>query len=176
LRSPTFIFVDEFGTNLGMTRRYARARRGERAVGAVPCNPDPNITLVMGLRLQGVVAPLAFEGAMNGDIFSVYVASQLAPELRPGDVVFVDGLGAHRTAAARAAIEAKGARLRILPPYSPDLSPVENCGSKVKEAIRGMAPRTVSALLDAMGDAIGAVTPSDARGWFAHCGYCTDTS
>jgi transposase len=167
--------VDEFGTNLWMARRYARAPRGERAVGAVPYNPDPNITLVMGLRLEGVVAPFAFEGPMNGDTFIAYAQRQLAPELHRGDVVFVDGLGAHRAALARAAIEAKGASLRILPPYSPDLSPVENCGSKVKEAIRGMSPRTVSAVIDAMGEAIGAVTPTDARGWFSHCGYCIDT-
>jgi len=176
LHTSKFVFIDEFGTNLGMTRRYARAPRGERAVGAVPFNPDPNITLVMGLRLDGVVAPFAFEGAMNGDAFNAYTQSQLAPELRAGDVVFVDGLGAHRTAFARAAVEAKGASLRILPPYSPDLSPVENCGSKVKEAIRSMAPRTASAVIDAMGDAIGNVTPTDACGWFTHCGYCIDTS
>jgi transposase len=171
LPARTFIFVDEFGTNLGMARRYARAPRGKRAVGAVPNNPDPNITLVMGLRHDGVVAPFAFKGAMNGDAFTAYAQTQLAPQLRRGDIVFADRVGAHRSAAARAAIEARGAHLYLLPPYSPDFSPVEKCGSKVKEIIRGMAPRTVAAVIDAMGDGIGAVTPADARAWFASCGY-----
>lgn len=158
-----------------MTRRYARALRGKRAVGAVPANPDPNITLVMGLSYKGVVAPFAFEGAMNGDTFAAYAETQLAPVLEPGTIVFVDGLSAHRTRAARAAIEARGAELRILPPYSPDLTPVEKCGAKVKDVIRGMSPRTVSAVIDAMGEGIGSVTPADARGWFASCGYSINT-
>jgi transposase len=176
LSARKLIFVDEFGTNLGMTRRYARALRGKRAVSAVPSNPDPNITLVLGLRHDGIVAPFAFEGAMNGDAFIAYTQTQLAPELHRGDVVFVDGLGAHRTAPARAAIEARGAHLRILPPYSPDLTPVEKCGAKVKDVIRGLSPRTVSAVIDAMGEGIGAVTAADARAWFEHCGYCNNTN
>jgi transposase len=176
LPARRFIFVDEFGTNLGMTRRYARALHGKRAVGAVPANPDPNITLVMGLSCEGVVAPLAFKGAMNGDTFSVYAERQLAPLLKPGDIVFADGLGSHRTRAARAAIEARGAQLRILPPYSPDFTPVEKCGAKVKEVIRSMSPRTVSAVIDAMGEGIGSVTSADARAWFTWCGYCINTS
>lgn len=159
-----------------MTRRYARAPRGQRAVGAAPANPDPNITLVMGLSHRGVVAPFAFQGAMNGDTFTAYAETQLAPELKPGDVVFVDGLGSHRVRAARAAIEARGAQLCILPPYSPDLTPVEKCGAKVKDIIRGMSPRTVSAVIDAMGEGIGAVTPADARAWFGWCGYRVSAS
>lgn len=159
-----------------MTRRYARAVRGQRAVAAVPANPDPNITLVMGLSCEGVVAPFAFEGAMNGDTFSAYAETQLAPTLNPGDIVFVDGLGSHRTRAARAAIEARGAQLVILPPYSPDLTPVEKCGAKVKDVIRAMDPRTVPAVIDAMGEGIGSVTAADARAWFAWCGYRVDTT
>lgn len=176
LPARRFIFVDEFGANLGMTRRYARALRGQRAVGAVPSNPDPNLTLVLGLRHDGVVAPFTFQGAMNGDAFTAYAETQLGPELNPGDVVFVDRVGAHRTAAARAAIEARGASLRFLPPYSPDLTPVEKCGAKVKDVIRSLSPRTVAAVIDAMGEGIGAVTPADARAWFAYCGYRVNTS
>lgn len=176
LPARKFVFVDEFGANLGMTRRYARALRGKRAVGAVPSNPDPNLTLVLGLRHDGVVAPFTFKGAMDGAAFTTYTETQLGPELQPGDIVFVDGVGAHRSASARAAIAARGATLCILPPYSPDLSPVEKCGAKVKDIIRGVFPRTVEALIDAMGEGIGAVTPSDARGWFASCGYRIDTS
>jgi transposase len=145
-------------------------------MGAVPSNPDPNITLVLGLRHNGVVAPFAFQGAMDGAAFTAYAETQLGPELRAGDIVFVDQVGAHRTNAARAAIEARGASLRFLPPYSPDLTPVEKCGAKVKDVIRGLSPRTVAAVIDAMGEGIGAVTPRDARAWFVYCGYRVDTS
>lgn len=176
LPARRLIFVDEFGANLGMTRRYARALRGKRAVGAVPNNPDPNLTLVLGLRHDRIVAPFAFQGAMDGAAFTTYAETQLGPELRPGDIVFVDGVGAHRVAAARVAIEARGASLRILPPYSPDLTPVEKCGAKVKDVIRGVAPRTVSAVIDAMGEGIGAVTPADAAAWFVYCGYRVNTT
>lgn len=157
-----------------MTRTHARAPRGQRAHGAVPCNTDPQITLTMGVRLSGVVAPFAFEGATDGVAFRAYVDGQLVPELTPGDVVVVDNLSAHKVVGIREAIQAAGARMMYLPPYSPDLSPVENCGSKVKTILRGEAPRTPSAVYRAMGLAIGAVTSNDARGWFEHCGYCTE--
>lgn len=167
------IFVDEFGTNLAMTRRYARAPLGVRAHGAVPGNPDPNITLTLGLRLDGFVAPFAFEGATDGVAFRAYVEHQLAPQLTPGDVVIVDNLGAHHVGGIELVLETVGAKLLFLPPYSPDLSPVENGGSKVKALMRAEAPRTIAAVYEAMGHAIGKVTPSDARGWFDHCGYRT---
>jgi transposase len=166
------IFIDEFGTHTGMTRTYGRAPRGERTHGAAPCNTDPQITLTMGVRLTGVVAPFAFEGATDGLAFHAYVEGQLAPELAPGDVVVLDNLGAHKVVGVRTAIEAVGARVMYLPPYSPDLSPVENCGSKVKEILRGEAPRSPSAVYQAMGLAISAVSSKDARGWFGRCGYC----
>jgi transposase len=162
------IFFDEFGTNLGMTRRYGYAPEGERAYGKAPNCTDPNITLVLGLGLRGIVAPLAFEGAMNGDIFEQYVREQAAPLLQPGDIVVWDGLSSHHVKGAREAVEARGATCLPLPPYSPELSPVEECGSKIKQAIRAEEPRTVEAVYDAMGRAIGRVTPQDARGWFDH--------
>lgn len=162
------IFFDEFGTNLGMTRRYGYAPEGARAYGKAPNYTDPNITLVLGLGLRGLFAPIAFEGAMNGDIFEQYVREHVAPLLQPGDVVVWDGLGAHRVKGAREAVEARGAKVLPLPPYSPELSPVEECGSKIKSAVRAEAPRTVEAVYDAMGRAIGRVTPQDARGWFNH--------
>ena len=162
------IFFDEFGTNLGMTRLYGYAPRAERAYGKVPDNSDPNITLVLGLGLRGIVAPLAFEGSMNGDLFEQYMRERVAPELKPGDIVVWDGLGAHRVNGAREAVEARGAQVLPLPPYSPELSPAEECGSKIKGAIRAEAPRTVEAVYDAMGRAIGQVTLHDARGWFDH--------
>jgi transposase len=154
-----------------MARRYGRAPRGRRAYGKVPANPDPNITLVMGLGLRGVVAPWAFKGAMNGEHFDVYVRQVLMPELKRGDVVIVDGLGAHRLRGVRQALRTRGVRYWILPAYSPDLSPVENCGSKVKEALRAAAPRTVPAVYDAMVRAVDKVFRQDAQGWFALKGY-----
>jgi transposase len=165
--------VDEFGTNLAMTRRDGWALRGVRAYGAVPDRSDPNITLTMGLRLDGVVAPFAFEGPTDGVAFRAYVETQLAPTLKRGDVVVLDNLSAHHVAGIEPALAAVGAKLVFLPAYSPDLSPVENCGSKVKALVRAEAPRTTAAVYEAMGHAIGKVTPSDARGWFGRCGYRT---
>jgi transposase len=154
-----------------MVRRYGRARRGRRAHGRAPCNTDPQITLIVGLNLGGFVEPMAFEGAMNGAIFEAYIRDRIAPRVQPGDVIVVDGLGAHRALGARAAVEERGAKFWILPPYSPDLSPVEACGSKVKEFIRSAAPRSVPQVYQAMGRAIGRVTERDAKGWFQHAGY-----
>jgi transposase len=154
-----------------MAPRYARAPVGIRAYSAVPFNPGQNITLTMGLSLQGVIAPLAVPGATNGDLFRQYVERVLVPELRPGNVVVFDNLRAHKVAGVQEAIEAAGARVLLLPPYSPDLSPVENCGSKVKTALRAEAPRTRDHLYDAMGRALREVTLDDSRAWFIHCGY-----
>ena len=171
-RGRRFIFVDEFGTHLGMTRRYGRAPRGDRAVGAVPDNPDPNVTLTVGLSAEGIVAPDAFEGATNGERFVTYMRHTLGPPLRRGDVVVVDHLGAHRALAARAAVEARGATYVMLPPYSPDMTPVEEAGAKIKEHVRAANPRSRKALYDALGKAMAAVTPRDAKGWFSHrAGY-----
>ena len=111
------VFVDEFGTNLGMTRAHARSVRGQRACGSAPQNTDPPITLVMGVRLgQSVLAPIAFEGAMNGPLWEPYIATQLVPQLQPGDALIADGLGAHRSLVARHSVEAAGAAYLLLPP------------------------------------------------------------
>ncbi len=173
-----------------MTRDYARAPSSERAHAAVPFNPGTAITLVMTLGLLGVVAPCAFEGAMNGHIFGLYLAEQVIPQLPPNAVVVVDNLPAHHSEDARDALETHGLvvvddpedvdeqevgdalnkpgiQVWFLPPYSPELSAVEECGSKIKALVRGAEPRSVSDLIDAMGNAIGKVTPQDARGWFS---------
>lgn len=154
-----------------MTRWYGWAPVGERAYGSAPDNPDPNLTIEFGLGLRGVVAPIVIQGAMNGPTFLAYVQNELCPWLRPGDVVLADGLSAHRAAGVKEAIEAAGARYQPLPPYSPDLSPIEQCGSKVKQAIRAAEPRTVNAAYEATENALGSVTREDARGWFEHAGY-----
>ncbi|WP_169796783.1 transposase [Chondromyces crocatus] len=166
---PTkLIFIDEFGLNLGQTRRYGRAQQGQRACGHAPAKTDPNITLTIGLSLQGIVAPLAFEGATNGVTFETYVRTQLAPQLHPGDVVIADGLGSHRMRSVRQAVHDCGAHYWILPPYSPDLSPVEEAGSKIKHFIRAEGPRTTADVYEALGQALGSISSTDAAGWFGH--------
>ena len=154
-----------------MTRTHGRAPPGVRVVEKVPANYGANYTLVYGLRLRGVVAPLLFPGAMNGTIWNTYVLHCLAPRLRPGDVVVFDGVGAHRTALARAAIVRRGAIVDPLPPYSPDLSPIEPSGSKIKTALRAVGARTRRRLYDAAGPALRAISRRDAAGWFRHCGF-----
>jgi transposase len=151
-----------------MTRWYARAPRGERAYAHAPGPHTGNITLVFGLRADGVVAPMLVPGAMTKVRFEAYVRDNLATGLGPGDVVVLDNLAAHKTAAVATRIGARGARVGLLPGYSPDFTPVENCGSKVKTALRAAATRTWDALVDATATALHAVTPQDAAGWFGH--------
>jgi transposase len=164
-------FIDESGTNLGFTRRFGRARPGQRVVEGTPGNAGPHYTLLAALSMQGVQAPWLLEGAMDGAAFAVYVEQVLVPTLHPGDIVVMDNLSFHKAPRIRRLIEAVGARLEFLPPYSPDLNPIELCGSKIKTALRARKARSFAALLDALDDAFGAVTKQDAQAWFAHCGY-----
>jgi transposase len=169
------VFVDETGAHTAMTRTYGRAPRGQRVKGSAPGHWK-SMTLTCGLRLAGVVAPLAFEGATDATSFEAYVRRMLAPHLRRGDVVVWDNLKPHESAGARRAIEGAGARLLPLPPYSPDYTPIEEMYSKVKGILRTAAGRTTEAVYDAMGAALEAVCPSDIRGWFKHCGICATQS
>jgi transposase len=154
-----------------MTRSHGWAPSGGRAVGFVPKNWGESLTLAAGLSPDGIVAPLILRGSMTGEAFERYVEQFVAPELRPGDIVFLDNLGAHKRASVRSTIEATGAKLVYLPPYSPDLSPIENAWSKVKALLRRAGARTARRLYGAIAHALRAVTPEDARGWFRHCGY-----
>lgn len=154
-----------------MTRLFGRAPRGVRVVEAVPTGHWQTSTLVAAVRCQGVLAPVLLDGAMNGATFAGYVQRVLVPQLQPGDVVVLDNLAAHKVVGAREAIAAAGARLLFLPPYSPDLNPIEPVWSKVKAWLRKAAARTWAALVDAVADALRAVTPTDCQGCFAHCGY-----
>lgn len=164
-------FIDESGVNIAMTRLYGRAPRGERVVGSAPQNYGENITLLGALSASGLCALMTVNGATDGEVFAAFVREVLAPTLREGDIVVLDNLGAHRSAAARKAVEARGARLQFLPPYSPDLNPIERCWSKIKTALRAAKARTREALEAAIKQAIVAVSASDARAWFKHCGY-----
>jgi transposase len=152
-----------------MTRRYGRAPRGQRVYGEVP-GKWTSVTLITALRLSGVGPALAFEGATDTPAFQTYVERMLVPQLRPGDVVIWDNLKPHRDAQVRQAVEGAGATVEPLPPWSPDLTPIEKMFSKVKEFLRSAAARTSEAVCGAMGDALRAVRPSDIVGWFGSCG------
>jgi transposase len=171
LDPASLVFVDETGANTAMTRTYGRAPRGQRVKGSVP-GRWKSVTLTSGLRLSGVVAPLAFEGATDAPTFEGYVQQSLAPQLRPGDVVIWDNLKPHKVAEARRAVEGAGATLIPLPPYSPDLSPIEEMWSKVKGALKSLAARTTEGVYDAMGTALRSVCREDILGWFKSCGLC----
>jgi transposase len=166
-----YVFLDETGVNTAMGRLYGRAPRGERLVDKVPLAHWRMTTVVAGVRSDGVVAPFAFEGAMDGLTFESYVEQILVPCLRPGDIVVLDRLSAHRGRAVARAIRKVGAGVWYLPPYSPDCNPIENIWSKVKALLRKAAARTQEALWEALRQAIKAVTAEDCRNTFAHCGY-----
>jgi len=171
LTAADLIFIDETSTHTAMTRRRSRAPRGERAVGRVPRNHGPNITLLAALTPEGIGPALTIAGAVDGAAFAVYAERILAPSLRPGQVVVLDNLSAHKSADARKAVEAVGCRLLFLPPYSPDFNPIELAFAKVKARLRAAAERTPEGLWAATTSAIDAVSAADARAFYAHCGF-----
>jgi transposase len=164
-------FLDEFGANLGLTRLYGRAAPGERVVEGTPGISGAHYTVVAALGGRGLKAPWVIAGAMNAITFEAYVEQVLAPTLRVGDIVVLDNLKAHKSERVVALIEARGAQLEFLPPYSPDLNPIELCWSKVKAALRAAKARTLDALLDAVADAFRSISRQDIKAWFTHCGY-----
>ena len=166
-----FIFIDESGLNLGLTRRYGRATPGERVVEAMPDYSGPHYTIVAALGRAGIQAPFIFKGAMTSAIFATYVEQVLAPTLHAGDVVVLDNLSAHKSPAIRILIAARGARLLFLSPYSSDFNPIELGWAKTKTALRAAKARTLATLVDALADALHAISSQDAWGWFKHCGY-----
>lgn len=164
--------IDEAGFNLSMQRTHGRAPPGVRVVADAPVNHGENMTVIGAVTHNRVLGTLMFPGSTNGPAFLTFVRAVLAPNLRPGQIVFWDGLGAHRLAAVKAAVEAAGATVCQLPPYSPDFSPIELCWSKVKALVRSAAARTRAALIDAVANALAKVTASDLAAWFRHCGFC----
>lgn len=154
-----------------MTRLHGRAPRGERLVCAVPHGHWKTSTLIAAVCLEGIVAPYIHDGPIDGETFRAYVEQVLAPILLPGDLVVMDNLSSHKVRGVREAIDATGAELAYLPPYSPDLNPIENLFSKIKTFLRSRAERTVGALWDSIEDAIEVVSPDDCRNCFRHAGY-----
>ena len=164
-------FLDESGANLGLTRLCGRAAPGQRVVEATPGYSGPHYTLVATLGWKAVTAPWILEGAINSVAFEVYVRTQLLPTLRRGDIVMMDNLSAHTAQTIRQLIEARGARLHFLPPYSSDFNPIELCWSKVKAALRKAKARTLDAVVEAVAKALRSISLTDIQNWFAHCGY-----
>lgn len=154
-----------------MTRLYGRTFGGQRLVDATPHGHWSTTTMISALRFDGSTADMVLDGATDGAAFGAYVEHVLSPSLRPGDIVVMDNLAAHKMAAIIAAIEQTGAQVRFLPPYSPDFNPIEKMWSKIKAYLRKVKARTKEALWQAVGDALRTVTAFDALGWFESCGY-----
>jgi transposase len=172
LYAGRLVFVDEMGANTSLALIYAWSRRGERARYSVPRNRGKNTTLLASMTLEGMGPCLAVEGNTTAAVFEAYVEQVLAPALRAGQVVVMDNLSAHKGQRVRELVEARGCELLYLPPYSPDFNPIEEAFAKIKGLLRKAEARTRRALVEAMGAGISAVTATDARGFFGHCGYC----
>lgn len=164
-------FLDETSVNLSFTRLYGRAAPNQRVVASTPQPSGPSLTLLAVVGWNGLTAPLVVPGAITGAIFSSYLAQCVAPTLRRGDVLLMDNLSAHKVSGVEAVVQARGAHLMYLPPYSPDLNPIELVWSKGKTLLRGLQARTFATLLPALKQALLAITTQDIHGWFAHCGY-----
>ena len=171
LNPAQLVFIDETWATTNMTRLRGRCPRGQRLVAAVPHGHWRTSTFVAGLRMSGLSAPLVLDGAMNGEAFLAYVEQILAPTLTPGDIVIMDNLSSHKVAGVREAIEARGARVLYLPPYSPDLSPIEQSFAKFKALIRKAAARTREALWNAIGQILARFMPQECANFFRKAGY-----
>jgi transposase len=171
LTPSKLVFMDESSVKTNMTRRYGRAKCGQRLVAGVPQGHWKTTTFVGALRCDGLTAPLVIDGAINGELFLAYVEQVLVPTLKPGDVVIMDNLRVHKMAGVREAIEAVGAKLLFIPPDSPDLNPIELAFSKLKARLRAKAIRTVEALWKALGDLCDSFSPAECANYFRHDGY-----
>ena len=166
-----FVFVDECSTNTSLSPIYGWSRRGQRVCFEAPRNWGANVTLLSSMTLEGMGPSLAVEGATTKAVFETYVERVLAPALSPGRIVVMDNLSSHKGSRIRELIERRGCELMYLPPYSPDLNPIEEAFAKLKALLRRAGARTREALLEAIGRALDAVSASDARGFFEHRGY-----
>ena len=166
-----FVFLDETGASTNMIRRYGWSPRGERLVDAVPHGHWQTTTFLAGLRSTGIIAPLVLDGPMTGEAFLAYIRQFLAPVLSPGDVVVMDNLAAHKVAGVREAITAVGASVLYLPPYSPDLNPIEQVFAKLKALLRKAAARTRDALWDTIGNLLEAFSTTECRNYLENSGY-----
>ena len=173
LDSRSLVFVDEMGAHTSLAPLYGYSTRGQRAFFKVLRNRGTNTTLLSSMSLEGMGPSMAIEGSTTKEVFEAYIEHFLTPTLRVGQVVVMDNLSAHKGERARKLIEDRGCELLFLPPYSPDLNPIEEAFSKIKQLLRVIGARAKEALVEAIGKALGAVTAKDARSFFAHCGYRT---
>lgn len=171
LPSDSYVFIDETWASTNMTRTHGRCPQGQRLVMAVPQGHWKTTTFVVGMRTTGLIAPTVVDGPMTGDVFVAYVEQQLVPSLKPGDVVVMDNLSSHKRAAVRRAIESAGAKLRFLPPYSPDLNPIEKAFSKLKAKLRAAQKRTIPELEQYLGEVLDCFSPEECKNYFVSCGY-----
>lgn len=169
-----FVFLDETGATTNMVRRYGWGPKGERLVDAAPHGHWKTTTFVAGLRATGIIAPLVLDGPMTGEAFRAYAKQFLAPALSPGDVVVMDNLAAHKVAGVAEAVAAAGASILYLPPYSPDLNPIEQMFAKLKALLRKAAARTREALWTTIGYLLDAFTPVECRNYIQNSGYAFD--
>ena len=167
------VFLDETWAKTNMTRRHGRCARGQRLVAKVPHGRWRTLTFLAALRSDRIAAPCVIDGPINGESFLAYVEQMLAPTLKPGDIVIMDNLGSHKGQAVRRAIRAAGAKLFFLPPYSPDLNPIEQVFAKLKTLLRKAAARTVEAVWAAIGQLLSAFTPTECANYFENAGYAS---
>lgn len=165
------VFLDETGINLTLVRRYGRALRGKRVYGSVPQNYGQNVTVLGGLDRRGMRAAMAVAGPTDGPVFLTFLQQVLCPPLKLGDTVVLDNLRVHKVAGVKELIQATGARVCYLPPYSPDLNPIELCWSKLKAKLRLANARTPARLLQALKKGLQTITADNAKAWFRHCSY-----
>ena len=173
LDAECLVFIDETGTSTNMARLRGRAPRGKRLVGKVPHGHWKTTTFVAALRSTALTAPCVIDGPMNGNVFLAYVEQVLAPSLQPGDIVVLDNLSAHKVTGIRQAIEAAGARLLYLPPYSPDFNPIEQLFAKLKALLRKAAERSVDDLWNRIAALLEAFTPTECANYFRNAGYAS---
>ncbi len=166
-----FKFLDESSVNTSLTRLYGRAAPGKRVVDSIPQPSGSQTTTLAMIGLEGLTAPLVLSGPVDGTVFYCYLQQCVVPLLKPGDILFMDNLSAHKVAGIAELIRTSGAHLIYLPPYSPDLNPIELAWSKIKLILRRLKARTFSELMDALKQALLAVTHQDIQSWFTHCGY-----
>lgn len=166
-----FVFLDESGMKTNMNRLYGRSYRGTRCHDTAPSGHWETVTLLSAIRLDGSAQSIVFEGSVDRAMFDEYIKQILAPTLKPGDIVVLDNLSAHKSSTSQAAVAACQAKVKFLPAYSPDLNPIEKMWSKIKQALRSMKARTDDELFSSIRIALDMVTQDDAKGWFKSCGY-----
>lgn len=171
LSTERLVFIDETGTHIGMTRRYGRGPKGERVPDTAPRNYGEIVTVIGALSISGLEAVMTVNGGTSADVFLAFVEEVLVDAIFPGDIVILDNLSAHKEARVREAVKGLGARLVFLPPYSPDLNPIESAWSKLKEFLRSFKARSRDALDEAIAKAADLISPVECAGWFEDCGY-----